>query len=691
MQFKTLVDALTHNRSQDRFVGFINGQDEEKIITFNALYEHALGLLHVLQQKGMQQGDYLILNLNDNEKTVEVFWACQLGGIIPVPLAIGISDQHRQKIFNVYQQLIDKKTNQNSSSVYLYTDRKTLLKLQSSATESPEVSTYEAIAEHVLLTDDVVDVSEPGQVVEVAPEDVSFIQFSSGSTGSPKGVVLKHRNLMANIDGIQKAAEFTTEDTSLSWMPLTHDMGLIGFHLNPIVCNYNHYIMRTDLFIRRPLYWMTAASDKKANVLCSPNFGYKHFLNAYGRKGQKNINMEDIDLSHMRLIFNGAEPISVNLCNQFTNEMSKFGLPKNSMFPVYGLAEASLAVSFPAVGADLNVIDLQRESLAIGTKAEITSPSEKTSTLVGVGSPIPHCKVRISNQDGEELPEGTVGHIHIGGQNVTEEIIGDNGAIFFAGGWMNTGDLGFVSSNVSSNVSGQFSGQTSGQELGKNLFITGRFKEILFVNGQNYYPHDIEETLQTIQGLEHELELGKAVVTGVSSDKSDLEQVIVFILHKGKLDEFKGISAQVKSRINEQFGIEVHYVLPIRKVPKTTSGKVQRSTLADMYLDGEFDEVLKELSPTKIAISQRDGQVMGSITDESVGDEVVNAIKKVCMEALPEKSFTIDESLLELGASSLSLVEIHAGLDELYPDKIDITDLVDHPSIAALAEFIKTK
>ena len=663
MQFKTLVDALTHNRSEDRFVGFINGQDEEKTITFNALYGRALGLLHVLQKKGMQQGDFLILNLNDNEKMIDVFWACQLGGIIPVPLAIGISDQHRKKIFNVYQQL----TNNKTSNAYLYTDRKTLLKLQSSAENSSDISSYQAIVEHVLLTDDVVDVSEPGVMVEVAPEDISFIQFSSGSTGSPKGVVLKHRNLMANIDGIQRAAEFTSEDTSLSWMPLTHDMGLIGFHLNPIVCNYNHYIMRTDLFIRRPLYWMMAASDKKANVLCSPNFGYKHFLNAYDRKGQKNINMVDIDLSHMRLIFNGAEPISVKLCEQFTGEMSQYGLPKNSMFPVYGLAEASLAVSFPAVGAKLNVIHLQRESLAIGSKAETTSQSEKSSTLVGVGTPIPHCKVRISNQEGEELPEGTVGHIHIGGQNVTEEIIGDNGTIFFDGGWVNTGDLGFVSEN--------------------GVFITGRFKEILFVNGQNYYPHDIEETLQTTPGLENELELGKAVVTGVSSDKSDLEQVIVFILHKGKLDEFKSISAKVKTRINEQYGIETHYVLPIRKVPKTTSGKVQRSALAGMYLDGQFDDVLKELSPIKTVVNENENEY----AEESAGDEILNAIKKVCMESLPDKSFGINDSLLELGASSLSLVEIHAGLDELYPDKIDITDLVEHSSIAALAEYIKTK
>jgi len=648
MQFQTLLAALEHNRSDDRFVGFINGQDEEKKITFNALYERALGLLYILQKKGMQQGDYLMLNLNDNEKMIDIFWACQFGGIIPVPLAIGISDQHRQKIFNVYKQL---------KKGYLYTDRKTLLKLRSSTSNPDEVSTYKEIFEYVILTDDLVDISKPGEVVNVAPEDVSFVQFSSGSTGSPKGVVLRHRNLMSNIDGIQQAAQFTTHDTSLSWMPLTHDMGLIGFHLNPIVCNYNHYIMRTDLFIRRPLYWLTAASDKKANVLCSPNFGYKHFLKAYSRKGLANV-----DLSHIRLIFNGAEPISVHLCEQFINELAQYGLPKKSMFPVYGLAEASLAVSFPPVATDLNVVHLKRESLAIGAKAEISEQSDLTSTLVCVGTEIPHCKVRISSKDGEALPDGTVGHIHISGQNVTEEVIGDDGTIFFEGGWVNTGDLGFVSE--------------------QGLFITGRYKEILFVNGQNYYPYDIEETLQQVDGFEHAFELGKVVVTGVTSDQNDLEQVLVFVLHKGKLEEFQEIRSLVKTKVNEQYGIEVHHVVPINKVPKTTSGKVQRSALADLYLSGEYNNVLQELtSMTKV----------GTQVEESSDDEIVNAIKKICKEALPDKTFSIDDSLLELGASSLSLVEIHLGLDELYPSKIEITDLVDHPTIADLANYIKSK
>ena len=195
---------------------------------------------------------------------------------------------------------------------------------------------------------------------------------------------------------------------------------------------------------------------------------------------------------------------------------------------------------------------------------------------------------------------------------------------------------------------------------------------------KNYYPYDIEETLHQLDGLE----LGKVVVSGVSSDKNDLEQVLVFILHKGKLGEFQDLSALVRTKVNEQFGIEVHHVVPIRKVPKTTSGKVQRSALADSFLNGEFDDVLQTLAPARSENAQAD-----QVSD----DEVVNAIKKICQEALPEKTFSINDSLLEIGASSLSLVEIHSGLDELYPGKIEITDLVDHPSIADLAKYIKNK
>lgn len=647
MQFQTLTEALEKNRSEQRFVGFIEGQDQEKQITFESLYQRSLGLLKVLQQRNVCKGDYLILFLNNNEQMVDIFWACQFGGIIPVPLAVGISDQHRQKVFNVAEKL---------GKTFLYTNRKTLLKLEASAQDAAVKSICKKLSDNAILTEEIVDISIPGKIETIHPEDISFIQFSSGSTGSPKGVVLKHRNLIANIEGIQQCAAFSTNDISLGWMPLTHDMGLIGFHLNPIVCNYSHYIMRTDLFVRRPLYWMTMTSEKKATVLCSPNFGYKHFLNAYERKGLSNI-----DLSSVRLIFNGAEPISVNLCENFTDELNQYGLSKRSMFAVYGLAEASLVVSFPPIGADLEVVQVQRKSLSIGGQVEFDGDVDvdNSVSLVGVGTPITNCKVRISDQQGNEFPEETVGHIHIGGGNVTEEILGDDGSIFFDGGWVNTGDLGFVSE--------------------RGLFITGRHKEILFVNGQNFYPYDIEDILHQLPNLE----LGKVVVAGVPSRKNDLEEVLVFILHKGNLQEFLPYVTGVKALANEQFGIEVHQVIPIRKVPKTTSGKLQRSLLADEYQNGLYDEIIDQI---KELASQNQGADF-----EDLSDEIINSIRQICIEALPDKTFSIHDSLLELGASSLALVEIHTGLDELYPGKIEITDLVDHPSIEDLVKFLRSK
>ena len=644
MQFSTLVDALEKNRSEERFVSFIEGQDEEKKLSYESLYQRALGLLSILQNRGLSKGNYLILFLNNNQQMLDVFWACQLGGIIPVPLAVGISDQHRVKVLNVANTL---------GGAHLYTDRKILQKLQDSLHTDEHREIYEDLKHQVVLTEEITDLSTPGEIAEILPEDVSFIQFSSGSTGSPKGVVLRHRNLIANIEGIQQAAQFTTHDISLSWMPLTHDMGLIGFHLNPVVCNYSHYIMRTDLFVRRPLYWLIAASDKKANVLCSPNFGYKHFLNAFARKG-----MENVDLSHIRLIFNGAEPISVSLCDQFNNEMSNFGLPENAMFPVYGLAEASLAVSFPEVGANLNVKYANRNTLSIGSKVSLENESEHSVSLVSVGKPIPNSLVRISDKEGNALSDQVVGHLHIAGTNITEEIKGDDGSSFYSDGWLDTGDLGFFSDS--------------------ELFITGRYKEILFVNGQNYYPYDLEECLHAIDGLE----LGKVVVTSAVGTHNELEQLLVFVLHKGDVESFKPMIATVKNQISELFGIEVHHVLPIKKVPKTTSGKVQRSALAKEFSQEHFDNTVQELSMKK------EGQAQGE--QVAAEDEIVNTVYKICKEALPDKEFSTEDSLLELGASSLALVEIHAGLDEAFPDKIEITDLVDYPSISKLAEFLRS-
>ena len=186
----------------------------------------------------------------------------------------------------------------------------------------------------------IADVSQPGTPHSVTAADPAFIQFSSGSTSEPKGVLLTHANVLANIRDIVATANFTDRDRSLSWMPLTHDMGLIGFHLCMLASGISHILMDTRLFSRRPLLWLKEASASGATLLSSPNFGYKHFLKVYEAKGG-----DGLDLSRVRLLFNGAEPISVPLCDRFLDAMAPHGLVRHAMYPVYGLAEASLAVA----------------------------------------------------------------------------------------------------------------------------------------------------------------------------------------------------------------------------------------------------------------------------------------------------------------------------------------------------------
>ena len=210
-------------------------------------------------------------------------------------------------------------------------------------------------------------------------------------------MVLTHGNILANADGAQQAARFGEPDVSLSWMPLTHDMGLIGFHLMMMYAGCRQYLMPTDLFVRRALLWMKFASEKRVTITCSPNFGYRHFLRALGDK-----TLEGVDLSSVRLIFNGAEPISVELAEEFLDRMAPYGLRRNAMYPVYGLAEASLAVSFPEPGSELS-LHHRRPPLARRRRdrARMVGAEDPTALkLMCEGKPIPYTSVQLRGRCG---------------------------------------------------------------------------------------------------------------------------------------------------------------------------------------------------------------------------------------------------------------------------------------------------
>ena len=646
----TLTELFQSNRTVARNVTYLEGENEQRDVSYGELYERALGILYHLQRIGAKRGDKLILFLGNNEQFIDAFWAAIIGGIVPVPIALGISDEHRHKLLRVARKL---------GKPFIYTERRSLDRIGAFAGQVGETEVFNELRSRAFLVDDLDDISRPGKIYEAKPDDTAFIQFSSGSTSEPKGVVLTHSNVIANCSGVSQAAKLTTDDISLSWMPLTHDMGLIGFHIIMFSKQVNAYLMPTELFVRRPLLWLTFAARVRATILCSPNFGYKHYLKVLGERP-----VDGLDLSAARLIFNGAEPISVELCNEFLTRLAPAKLKRNAMFPVYGLAEASLAVTFPEVGAPIRTITLNRHKLNVGNPVEPIAKTDKDAVeLISEGKVIPYCQVRLTDDSGDVLLEDRIGNVEMRGDNVTRGYFENpeaNAASFTKDGWIRTGDLGLFHDG--------------------ELFISGRAKEIIFVNGQNYYPHDLEAIAQRVEGLE----LGKVVAAGVRPRDSQIEQLVVFVLHRSDMQEFLPTATQVTRVINEQTGLEVGAVVPVKRIPKTTSGKIQRHLLEESYLDGEFDAELKELAALRAA--ERGGGVeAGSLT------EIEDKLKTICDTALEGKRVGLNDNLFEIGASSLKLIEIHERIDHEYPGLVDLTELFDFPTIGELARHLQSK
>lgn len=647
-QHQTLQAVLSDDPREDREIVFVDADDNQRSISFALLRKRALAVLGALQRRGIGVGDAVILFVSDNERFLEIFWACVLGAIVPVPLAAGSGEEHRRKLFRVFAQF---------DRAWVCSEARTLEKLDGFAVNQGFGESWSRLQQRLLPSGGLDISGEPGRTTELTPDDIAFIQFSSGSTSEPKGVVLSHGNVCANIGSIREAAAFTDRDIALSWMPLSHDMGLIGFHLNMLACGVSHLIMRTDLFARRPLLWLELASRRRATVLCSPNFGYQHYLKQYEAKRPTGL-----DLSAVRLIFNGAEPISAELCHRFVETLAPHGLSPHSMFTVYGLAEASLAVSFPRPGAATEVLYLDRSSLKIGDVATAVEASHvHAAAFVKLGRAVPGTQLRVVDDAGRACAVRAPGHVQIRGANVTAGYHGDEAASASAraaDGWLDTGDIGLID---------------EGQ-----LVITGRAKDIIFVGGQNYYPHDLERIAESVPGIE----TNKVAAVGVR--RGDAEALVLFVLHRAPAADLVPTALALRRAINLQTGLEVAQVLPVTRMPKTTSGKLQRYALARAFERGEFDAVMTELEP-RMAIGS-------GIADPEIEDPANSAclqnLLTICAQVIPDRDITADTNLLEINLSSLSLARLHEAIDLAYPQRVEVVDLFDHPSLRALARFL---
>ncbi len=515
MTYTTLTQVLLDRAQSDNYVNLVKGQGQRERLTYRELLSRAMARLAQLQAVGLQPGSQLIIQTGDNAQFLEGFWACLLGGITAVPVAGGNSAEHRLKLFRIAQKL-----NQPG----LFTDAQTLTRLADFAAGNDLQAAFAAMRERTVASDQTAPSDMAGKVHRPAGDRIPLSSsFHPALPVAPKGVVLTHKNLLTNLRSIVSSAQIQCQaEHQFSWMPLTHDMGLIGFHLTPVFMDNNHSLMPTDVFVRRPASWLSEVQEAGATVLCSPNFGLQHLLKSFKADKQ-----EALDLSKVRLIFNGAEPISVSLCHRFMQTLAPFGLNPNAMYPVYGLAEASLAVTFPSLDSTFSTLVIDRTRLGIEQGVDIidarraqpvdpvfaeTARNDRGVEFVSVGKPVDNVEVRIAGADGHALTEDATGHICIRGENVTAGYYEDpelNQSTISADGWLDTGDLGFMHN--------------------AELYITGRSKDIIFVNGQNVYPHDLEEIILQA-GL---VERGKLAVSSQRDDNSGQDRLLVFVLHRG--------------------------------------------------------------------------------------------------------------------------------------------------------------
>ena len=644
--FSTLTAALEARATSRRGIVYIAGESSETRVPYAALRGRALGILRYLQDAGARPGTETVILVDGLAPFVDTFWACVLGGVVAVPLAPGNADEHKAKLFRVLERL---------RAPVLATERRIYDRLRTFAADAGYGEALGRIAKRIVFLDEIADVARPGVPHPVAPDDVAMIQFSSGSTSEPKGVLLTHANLTANIAAIVTGAKVRPEDSSLSWMPLTHDMGLIGFHLSPLCADVDQWLMPTALFVRRPALWLAKAAEHRVTVTSSPNFGYQHYL-----KGHEDAKAATLDLSALRIIFNGAEPIAADLCRAFTTALAPAKMSPDVMFPVYGLAEASLAVTFPVVGSPLSTIHVDRGALGPGDHVSaIDAGATGALELVRLGTPVQGCALQIADGDGSTVPAGTVGRILIRGTNVSPGYYDDStttAASRTADGWFDTGDLGALH---------------DGQ-----LVVTGRIKEILFVAGQNHYPQDIELVLARHAGVE----AGRAAATGVRPPHAVTDELLIFVLAKGDdLAPVVETARTIRRVVNERVGLAVAAVIPVRQFPKTTSGKIQRFALARDFEAGRFDE-------TRKAMAQIDAAQASAIG--AVDTELEQTLLAICQAALPGHKLQPDDNLFELGTGSLTLAQIYEKIEGMYPGHLEVTDFFEYPTVRTMAAFL---
>ena len=557
----TIQEIFQKNIESGNQTGITLIESENKIehISYKKLYMEARCMLHVLQAKGIKSGDELVFQFLSNKNFLVTFWACIFGKIIPVPIVFGVTVDIMKKISKVWERL---------ENPYLITDLSTLKDSWKEYIQN-ETETSINIDEKFIALDEI-KYSKLAKVLPGNADDIVFIQFSSGSTCRPKGIVNKQHRIICNIDTMSDLIEINATDSFLGWMPLTHDLGLVFFHLLPLLKNVPQFLMPPMVFFAYPDLWVKSLASHHITISGSPNFGFKHAMD--------NLNTNDLEglsFENLRLILNGAEPVSIEVCDEFERVLFPFHLPKGAVGPAYGLAESVLGVSFTLNNKNrIKEYTLNRHKLKVGDKIEIADANTADAVSFANLGTYAGTEIKITDRDMQILPKKTLGIVHLKSKAVTSEFYNDTEKtkeVISEDGWLNTGDLGFIDDN--------------------HLILTGREKEMILINGQNYFPNDIDNLISELPQLQFQ----QAITCSLFNEEKHQDDIYVFVIYNGTISEFIQLEKSIKYHIAQRTGLGIEKIIVVDKIPKTTSGKIQRFVLLKDYLEGKNDEFLNLL------------------------------------------------------------------------------------------------
>lgn len=532
-------------------------QDEAAIqetLTFGALSSRARNIALGLIERNIAPGDRVALMLPTSIEFFVAFYGVLYAGAVPVPIyppmRMSQLEDHLRRQAGILR-------NAQASLLITLPEASQLAKLIRAQVETLRLVESVANLETPVVTGPLPEFDDPASI--------ALIQYTSGSTGDPKGVVLTHANLLANIRAMGTVMGANSSDVFVSWLPLYHDMGLIGAWLGCLHFAAPLYVMSPLSFLVRPESWLWALHRYRATLSASPNFGFEFCLDKIADR-----DLEGLDLSALRMVMNGAEPVSAQTLRRFCDRFADHGFSARAMAPVYGLAESSVGLAFPPPGR-LPIVDrVDRDRLSIHTSAEPAKPTDTMPLeIVACGQPLPGHELRIVDDAGLELGERREGRIEFRGPSTTCGYFRNEvkTQALIHNGWLDSGDRGYLAEG--------------------DIYITGRIKDIIIRAGRHLYPQELEAAVAEIPGMRK----GGVAVFGVADRATGTERIVVLAeTRESDPAARQALQERTHQVVTDIAGTPPDEVVlaPPRTVPKTSSGKIRRSAAKQLYESGNI-------------------------------------------------------------------------------------------------------